>query len=128
MLINSEGERQNTSEKKWSKDNKTKIKAGIEVEYRRWWRSRWMWSTFLFSDPSGIHLQIQKCMQNTSWEPSGVSDQWKKYIEPCKTLQDKGTRGKNRSVRSTGPALSWWGNLNRGPVPTLGQLSDSHFI
>ena len=34
----------------------------------------------------------------------------KEYIEPCQTRQDQGTRGKNRSVSSTGPALSRWEN------------------
>ena len=29
-------------------------------------RSRWTWSTSLSMDTSGIHLQKQKCMQNTS--------------------------------------------------------------
>ena len=32
----------------------------------RWWRSRWMWSTSLSTDTSGIPLQTQKCVQNTS--------------------------------------------------------------
>lgn len=32
----------------------------------RWQRNRWMWSTCLSTDTSGIHLQTQKCMQNTS--------------------------------------------------------------
>ena len=34
----------------------------------------------------------------------------KEYIEPCKTQEDEGTRGKNWSVTRTGPALSGWGN------------------
>ena len=29
-------------------------------------RSRWTWSTSLSMDTSGIHLQKQNCMQNTS--------------------------------------------------------------
>ena len=29
----------------------------------RWRRSRWTWSTSLFRDTSGIHLQTEKCMQ-----------------------------------------------------------------
>jgi len=29
-------------------------------------RSWWMWTTSLSTDISGIHLQTQKCMQNTS--------------------------------------------------------------
>ena len=28
----------------------------------RWWRSRWMWSTSLSMETSGIHLQTQKCI------------------------------------------------------------------
>ena len=34
----------------------------------------------------------------------------KEYIEPRKTWQDEGTRGKNRSVSRTGPALGGWEN------------------
>ena len=33
--------------------------------------------------------------------------------------------GKNRSVTRTGPALRRWGNWSRGPIPILGQLSES---
>ena len=32
----------------------------------RWWKSRWMWNTSLSTHISGIHLQIQTCMGNTS--------------------------------------------------------------
>ena len=49
----------------------------------------------------------------------------KEYIEPHKTREDEGTRGKNRSVSSTGPALGGWGNWRKGLIPTLGQLSES---
>ena len=34
----------------------------------------------------------------------------KEYIEPGKTRQDKGTRGRNRTVRRTAPALGGWGS------------------
>ena len=44
----------------------------------------------------------------------------KGYTEPCKTREDEGIRGENRSVSRTGPALSGWGNGSRGPIPTLG--------
>ena len=47
----------------------------------------------------------------------------KKYIDPCKTWYDEGTRGKNRSVSRNGPAR--WGNWSRALVPTSGQLSES---
>ena len=43
-----------------------------------------MWSTSLSRDTSGIHLQTQKCMQNTSWEQTGVPDEQKEYIESRK--------------------------------------------
>ena len=53
-------------------------------------------STSLFMDTSGIPLQTQKCMQNISWEQTGVSDQWKriyaaaaaKSLQSCPTLCD----------------------------------------
>ena len=32
----------------------------------RWERSRWMWSTSFSMDTSGIHLQAQRYMQDTS--------------------------------------------------------------
>ena len=38
---------------------------------------------------------------------------------------NEGTRGKNRSVSRTGPALDRWGNWSRGPIPIQGQLSES---
>ena len=38
----------------------------ISIQRTRCWRSRWTWSTSHFMDTSGIHLQTQKCMQNTS--------------------------------------------------------------
>ena len=44
----------------------------------RWWKSRWAWSTSLSTHTSGIHLQTQKCMQNTSWEQTGGPDQQKR--------------------------------------------------
>ena len=51
----------------------------------RWQRSRWTWSTSLSMDTSGIHLQTQKCIQNTSWEWTGVPDQWKRIY---RTMQN----------------------------------------
>ena len=49
----------------------------------------------------------------------------KEYIEPCKTREGEGTKGENRSVSRPGPALGGWGNWSRGPITTLGQLSES---
>ena len=45
-------------------------------------RSWWMWNTSLSTDTSGIHLPTQKCMQNTSWEWTGVHDQQKRMYRP----------------------------------------------
>ena len=52
--------------------------AQKSIQRTRCWRSRWTQSTFLFMVTSGIHLQTQKCIQNTSWEQTGVPDQWKR--------------------------------------------------
>ena len=40
-----------------------------------------MWSTSLSTDTLGIHLQTQKCLRNTSWEWTGVPDQWKRIYQ-----------------------------------------------
>ena len=50
----------------------------------RWLRSRLMWSTSLSTDTSGMHLQTEKYMQNTSWEHTGVPDQWKRIYRSMK--------------------------------------------
>ena len=49
----------------------------------------------------------------------------KEYTEPRRTRYDEGTRGKNRSVSRTGPALIRWGNWSRDPIPTSRKLSES---
>ena len=51
-------------------------------------RSRWMWSTSLSMETSRIHPQVQKCMKNTSWEWTGVPDQWKRIY---RTMQKSST-------------------------------------
>ena len=89
-----------------------------------WWRSRWTWSTSLSTDTSGIPLQTQKYMQKTSWEQTGVPDQWKRIYRTMQNSVGWRKWGKNRSVSRAGPALSQWGNWNRGLIPTLGRLSE----
>ena len=49
----------------------------------------------------------------------------KEYVEPCKTQQDEGARGKSRIVSKTGPALSGLGKGSRSLIPTQGQSSES---
>ena len=68
--------------------------------------------------------QTQKGMQNHSWEQAGVPDQWKRIQRTTHNLVGR-TRGKNRSVSRTGPALGRWGNWSRGLIPTSGQSSES---
>ena len=48
------------------------------IGFPRWQRNRWTWNTYLSMDTSGIHLQTQKCLQNTSWEQTGGPDQRKR--------------------------------------------------
>ena len=43
-----------------------------------WGQEEKVWSTSLSTDTSGIHLQTQKCLQNTSWEQAGVPDHRKR--------------------------------------------------
>ena len=35
----------------------------------------------LSADTSGLHFQTQKCMRNSSWEETGVPDQWKSIYQ-----------------------------------------------
>ena len=90
------------------------------VERTRWQRRRWPWSTSLSTDTSGIHLQTQKCMKNTSWEWTGVPDQRKRIYRTTQNLVELGTRGKKRGVSRTGPAFGEWGNWSRGSDPHSG--------
>ena len=69
-----------------------------------------MWSTPLSMDTLGIHLQTQQRMQNPSWEQTGVPEQRKRTYRTTQNSVGQGTRGKNRSVSRTGPALGRRGN------------------
>ena len=64
------------------KGNRKLIQLKNTWEWIRWLRSRCTWSTSLSTDTSGIHLQTQKFMHNTSWEWTGVPDQWKIIYRP----------------------------------------------
>ena len=83
-----------------------------------WWRSRWTWSTSRSTDTSGIPLQTQKCVQKTSWEQTGVPDQWKRIYRTMQNSVGWRNWGKNRRVRA-GPALSWLGELKQGSDPHI---------
>ena len=60
----------------------------------RWQRSRYTWSTSLFTDTSGMQLQTQKCLQSISWEWAEGPDHQKRIWEsdsPCHS-QGQGRR------------------------------------
>ena len=83
-------------------------------------RSRWTWSTSLSIDTSGIHLQTQMCMQNTSWKQTGVPYQWKRIHRT--TQNSVGQRNKREKQEC------YWdwtcprkvGELKQGPDPHIG--------
>ena len=91
----------------------------MKTRRTRWQRSRWMWSTSLSMDTSGIHLHSQKCMQNTSWEQKGVPDQWKRMYRTTQNSVGQRNHRQSRSVSRTGPALSGWGELMQGFDPHI---------
>ena len=62
-------------------------------------------------ETSAIHLQTHRNVYRTPAESrQEYLTSRKEYIEPCKTQQDEGIRGKNRSVSRTEPPLGGWGN------------------
>ena len=71
-------------------------------------------------DTSGTHLQTQKCTQTTSWEQTGVPDQWERIYRTMEDSVGGRSWGGNWSVNRTGPALGRWGNWSRGPIPHIG--------
>ena len=72
-------------------------------------RGRWTWST----SPQ-IHqeftLRHRGARRTPAESEQGDLTSGKEYIEPRKTRKDEGSRGKNRSVSRTGPALGGRGN------------------
>ena len=83
-------------------------------------------------DTSGIHLQIQKYMQNTSLESTGVPDQQKRiYRTTQKLSRTKELGGETGMLLRLDMPLADGGNWSRGLIPTSGQLSESeekHFM
>ena len=79
----------------------------------RWQRSRWMWSTSLSMDTSGIHLLTQKCLQNTSWEWSGVPGHQRRIY---RTMQN--SVGFPNSSVSKEPT---WNAGDSGSIPESGR-------
>ena len=58
--------------------------AQVEQDGKRSW---WTWNTSLSTDISVIHLQTQKCMQNTSWEWTGAHHQQKRMYRPTQNTR-----------------------------------------
>ena len=83
--------------------NSASIKK-IGIWRTRWQRSGRTWNTSVSTDTSGIYFQTQKCIQNTSWEWTGVPDQWKRI---CRTMQNSvGWRSRGKRGVLVGPDLS----------------------
>ena len=82
----------------------------------RWWRNRWIWSTSLSTDTSGIHLQMKRISQSTSWELARVLDQWKGIYGYMKNLVGwRKEEKKRRRVSGTGPVPGVWRNWSNFP-------------
>ena len=69
-----------------------------KLRWTRWQSGRFRWSTSLSLDTSEIHLQTQKCLQFTSWELTGVPDQWKRMHRTTKLGGMKELAGKKHGV------------------------------
>ena len=70
-----------------------------------------------------IHQEYTFRQSNACRTPAESGQEYlatgKAYIKPCKTQQDEGTRGKNRSVSRTAPALD---GLKQGSDPDSGAI------
>ena len=69
-----------------------------------------MWSTSLSTDTSGYTFRHRSACGTLAESREEYLTSKKEYIDPRKTREDEGTRGKNRSVSKTGPALRGWRN------------------
>ena len=94
-----------------------KEQHGGEAGGREVHLSPWIHQEYTFRHSSACRTSDERGQEDLT---SG-----KEYIEPCKTQYDEGTRGKNRSINRTGPALRRWGNWSRGLIPTSGQFSEA---
>ena len=74
--------------------------------------SLWMHQEYTFRHRSACRTPVESGQEYLT---SG-----KEYIEPCKTQQDKRTRGKTGEL----VGLDLRGELKQGSDPTLGQLSE----
>ena len=74
--------------RKTALDLETTITYGLGGRTRQQ-RSMWMWSISLSIDTSEIHFQMQKCMQNTTWERTGVPNHWKTIYRTMQKLEIK---------------------------------------
>ena len=105
---------------KWRVAGENKM-AGDQVDVEYLFLQQYMRNT---PSETEMHAEHQLRVDRSIW-------QWKrKYRTMHKLLRGRnwgggGGAGGNRSVTRTGPALSRCRNWSRGPIPTLGQLSES---
>ena len=75
---------------------------------------------------SGIYLQTQKCMLNTSRERTGGPAQQERIYRSTQNSVGGGNWGKNGSVSRIGPALRGEATeAGTEAIPTSGQLAES---
>ena len=77
----------------------------------KWQRSRWH-GEHLSTDGSGIHLQTQKLLQDTSWEQTGNLDHCKGIYRSMQNLARQMKEEKNQRVSRTGSIPGGWGYWN----------------
>ena len=78
------------------------------------WQRRWRRSTSLFTVTSGIYLQTQEILQNTSWEWARILDHQKRIHSTTQNLVGWRRWEEKRRVSRTAPAPGGWGNWSRG--------------
>ena len=91
----------------------------------------------LSTDAPGIHLQMQKILQNTSWDQARVPGHWKGIYRSTHNSVGQMRGGKKKRVSGIGPAcwgsdphngaIVWgtiWGSVADGPpgAPSQGWL------
>ena len=79
-----------------------------------------MWSSSLSTDTSGIQLQTEYRMQNTSWEQTGVPEQRKRIHRTTQNSVGQGARGKTGVLVALDLPSARGGELKQGSDPHSG--------
>ena len=90
--------------------------------------SRWTWGTSLSTDTSGIHLQTQNCMQNTSLEQTGGPDQWKRIYRTTQNQAGGRNQGEKQECQQNWTCPRRVEELKQGSDPQSSCLSQRRNI